>query len=270
MFLFCSWCVCFGTLQTLAVCFKKPPSTVFFLTSWCIHTIYVCTYIPVSKIYLLYVHMKSFIILTLFDMEWWDPNSLLLASYWQWAVGSSGLPNSSSISAWIRESFGLCWTLAHRDPKWSEVHQDQNSTCQVFPMNICFFCRFAGSCHARFFFANGISTSGLHADQAAGDVFRKTSGSQSEELQLQLSWRKFLLMSSWCHFDVGPPSYHPFFRDFLWNHPAIFRGTTMTLESPIFLRRIHDDPTRSEPRCWNIYIIPTFALVQNHQVLIVL
>jgi hypothetical protein len=82
---------------------------------------------------------NHFIILTLFDMEWWDPNSLLLASYWQWAVGSSGLPNSSSISAWIRESFGLCWTLAQRDPKLSEVHQGQNSTCQVFSMNIFFF-----------------------------------------------------------------------------------------------------------------------------------
>ena len=172
--------------------------------------------------------------LTLFDMEWWDPNSLLLASYWQWAVGSSGLPNSSSISAWIRGSFGLCWTLAQRDPKSSEVHQDhqgQNLTCQVFSMNICFFFRFAGSCHARhFFFANGISTSRLHTDQAAGDVFRKTRGSQSEELQLQLSWSKFLLMSSWCHFDGDPLSYHPFLSIFLGfsMKPAILRGTTMT------------------------------------------
>ena len=198
MFLFCSWCVCFGTLQTLAVCFKKPPSTVFFLTSWCIHTIYVCTYIPVSKIYLLYVHMKSFIILTLFDMEWWDPNSLLLASYWQWAVGSSGLPNSSSISAWIRESFGLCWTLAHRDPKWSEVHQDQNSTCQVFPMNICFFCRFAGSCHARFFLPMGSQQADCTQTRPLEMFSERQVGVNQRNSNSNSPGGSFC----WCHLDV--------------------------------------------------------------------
>ena len=71
---------------------------------------------------------------------------------------------------------------------------------------------------------------------------------------------------SWCHLDVilmGVPlviiHFYPFFWDFLWNYAAILRGTTMTARTaPYFsAQNPNDDPTGSEPRCWNIYI-PTW------------